>query len=125
MLLSATKASKRVADSVKIMSFFAPGHHGDQGHAAVRGIPPTEKARNLIASGLNETDKRNMAMADYISKRVSKAADVLPAPAPPPQGPTRSGTCSSQSNLAVAFGKKSIKAQLGEFFDQAAGVLVG
>ncbi|WND39886.1 extracellular solute-binding protein [Streptomyces sp. BB1-1-1] len=125
VLLSATKASKRVADSVKIMSFFAQDTTAIKDMQLYRGIPPTEKARNLIASGLNETDKRNMAMADYISKRVSKAADVLPAPAPPPQGADQIWDLLFQSNLAVAFGKKSIKAQLGEFFDQAAGVLGG
>ena len=41
----------------------------------------------------------------------------------PPQGADQVWDLLFQSNLAVAFGKKSIKAQLGAFFDQAAGIL--
>ncbi|MFH8798434.1 ABC transporter substrate-binding protein [Streptomyces sp. NPDC017936] len=123
VLLSATKKSKRVADSVKIMSFFAQNETAIRDMQLLRGIPPTEKARTLIASGLSETDKLNMANADYISQRVAKATDALPNPVPPPQGADQIWDLLFQSNLAVAFGKKSIKAQLGEFFDQAAGIL--
>ncbi|MFE0517162.1 ABC transporter substrate-binding protein [Streptomyces sp. NPDC058964] len=125
VLLSATKASKKVADSVKIMSFFAQDATAIKDMQLLRGIPPTEKARDLIASGLTATDKLNMENADYISRRVSKAADALPAPVPPPQGADQIWDLLFQSNLAIAFGKKSVKAQLGQFFDQAAGILGG
>ncbi|SBT92307.1 carbohydrate ABC transporter substrate-binding protein, CUT1 family [Streptomyces sp. DI166] len=125
VLLSATKSSKRVGDSVKIMSFFAQDETAIKAMQLFRGIPPTEKARDLIASGLSETDKLNMEMADYISKRVSAASDALPTPPAPPQGADQIWDLLFQSNLAIAFGKKSIKAQLGEFFDQAAGILGG
>ncbi|WP_329310976.1 ABC transporter substrate-binding protein [Streptomyces sp. NBC_01262] len=123
VLLSATKASKKVADSVKIMSFIAQDATAIKDFQLLRGIPPTEKARNLIASGLTETDKLNMANADYIATRVSKATNALAAPAAPPQGADQIWDLLFQSNLAVAFGKKTIKAQLSEFFDQAAGIL--
>ncbi|MFI2433472.1 ABC transporter substrate-binding protein [Streptomyces sp. NPDC018693] len=123
VLLSATKTSKKVADSVKVMSFFAQDETAIKNMQLLRGIPPTEKARNLIAAGLTETDKLNMANADYISQRVSKASNALPAPVPPPQGADQVWDLLFQSNLAIAFGKKSIKAQLTEFFDQAAGIL--
>ncbi|GAB2871709.1 ABC transporter substrate-binding protein [Streptomyces deserti] len=125
VLLSATKASKRIADSVKIMSFFAQDETAIKDMQLFRGIPPTEKARSIIAAGLDDTDKRNMAMADYISKRVAKATDVLPAPQPPPQGADQVWNLLFESNLAIAFGKKSIKAQLSEFFDQAQNILAG
>ncbi|MDX2695678.1 extracellular solute-binding protein [Streptomyces ipomoeae] len=125
VLLSATKASKKVADSVKIMAFFAQNETAIKDMQLLRGIPPTEKARNLIASGLTETDKLNMENADYIAKRVAAASNALPAPQPPPQGADQIWDLLFQSNLAIAFGKKSIKAQLGEFFDQAAGILGG
>ncbi|WP_432136454.1 MULTISPECIES: ABC transporter substrate-binding protein [unclassified Streptomyces] len=123
VLLSATKKSKKIDDSVKIMSFFAQDDTAIKDMQLLRGIPPTEKARDLIASGLTETDKLNMANADYISQRVSKAGNALPAPVPPPQGADQVWDLLFQSNLAIAFGKKSIKAQLGAFFDQAAGIL--
>ncbi|MFI6490141.1 ABC transporter substrate-binding protein [Streptomyces sp. NPDC050564] len=123
VLLSATKASKKVADSVKIMSFFAQDATAIKDMQLLRGIPPTDKARKLISAGLTETDKLNMENADYISQRVSKATNALPAPVPPPQGADQIWDLLFQANLAVAFGKKSIKAQLGEFFDQAAGTL--
>lgn len=125
VLLSATKASKKVADSVKIMDFFAQNETAIKDMRLYRGIPPTEKARDLIASGLSETDKLNMESADYISKRVAAASNALPAPMPPPQGADQIWDLLFQSNLAIAFGKKSIKAQLGEFFDQASGILGG
>jgi len=123
VLLSATKASKRIADSVKIISFFAQNDTAIKDMQLQRGIPPTEKARNLIASGLSETDKLNMACADYISQRVGKATNVLPNPLPPPQGADQVWDLLFQSNLAVAFGKATIKSQSGKFFDQAAGIL--
>ncbi|KPI08153.1 hypothetical protein OK074_3682 [Actinobacteria bacterium OK074] len=123
VLLSATKASKKVADSVKIMSFFAQDATAIKDMQLQRGIPPTEKARGLISAGLDATDKRNMAMADYISKRVGKSTNVLAAPQPPPQGAAQIWDLLFQSNLAIAFGKKTIKSQLGSFFDQAAGIL--
>ncbi|MFJ9582256.1 ABC transporter substrate-binding protein [Streptomyces acidicola] len=125
VLLSATKASKKVADSVKIMTFFAQDETAIKDMQLLRGIPPTEKARDLIASGLTETDKLNMENADYISQRVGKATDVLDAPQPPPQGADQIWDLLFQANLAIAFGKKSIKAQIGEFFDQAEGILGG
>jgi multiple sugar transport system substrate-binding protein len=125
VLLSATKASKKVADSVKIMSFFAQDEGAIKTMQLLRGIPPTEKARNLIASGLTETDKLNMANADYIATRVGKATNALPTPLPPPQGADQIWDLLFESNLAVAFGKKSVKAQLGEFFDRSAGILGG
>ncbi|MFJ2608458.1 ABC transporter substrate-binding protein [Streptomyces sp. NPDC091279] len=123
VLLSATKTSKKVADSVKIMSFFAQDETAIKDMKLQRGIPPTEKARALISGGLDATDKRNVAMADYISKRVSKSTNVLAAPQPPPQGADQIWDLLFQSNLAIAFGKKTIKGQLGQFFDQAAGIL--
>jgi multiple sugar transport system substrate-binding protein len=123
VLLSATKASKKVADSVKIMSFIAQDATAIKDFQLLRGIPPTEKARNLIASGLTETDKLNMANADYIAKRVASATNALAAPVPPPQGADQIWDLLFQSNLAIAFGKKTIKAQLSAFFDQAAGIL--
>ncbi|WP_329223198.1 extracellular solute-binding protein [Streptomyces sp. NBC_01485] len=123
VLLSATKASKRVADSVKIMSFIAQDQTAIKDMMLQRGIPPTEKARSVIAGALDATDKRNMDVADYLSKRVTKATNDLPTPAAPPQGADQIWNLLFQSNLAIAFGKKSIKAQLGEFFDQAAGIL--
>jgi multiple sugar transport system substrate-binding protein len=123
VLLSATKASKKVADSVKIMSYLAQDAAAIKDMQLLRGIPPTDKARKLIEADLNETDKRNVAMADYISKRVAKATDVLPAPQPPPQGADQIWDLLFQSNLSIAFGKSTVKAQLGKFFDQAAGIL--
>lgn len=123
VLLSATKKSTKVADSVKIISFIAQNDTAIKDFQLLRGIPPTDKARNLISAGLSETDKLNMANADYISQRVAKATNALPNPVPPPQGADQVWDLLFQSNLAVAFGKKSIKAQLGEFFDQAAGIL--
>ncbi|MGW2700332.1 ABC transporter substrate-binding protein [Streptomyces sp. NPDC001340] len=125
VLLSATKASKQIADSVKIMDFFAQDATAIKDMQLLRGIPPTQKARSLISGGLTETDKLNMANADYISQRVSKAAGALPAPVPPPKGADQIWDLLFQSNLAVAFGKKSIKAQLSEFFDQAQSILAG
>ncbi len=95
VLLSATKASKKIADSVKIMSFFAQDKTAIKDMQLQRGIPPTEKARSLISGDLSDTDKRNMANADYISKRVAKAGNALAAPAARPRPPPRSGTCCS------------------------------
>jgi multiple sugar transport system substrate-binding protein len=123
VLLSATKSSKRVADSVKIMSFFAQDATAIKDMQLLRGIPPTDKARGLISAGLDDTDKRDMANADYISKRVAKATGALPAPPPPPAAATQIWDLLFQSNLAIAFGKTTIKAQLGKFFDQASGIL--
>ncbi|MFF7122301.1 ABC transporter substrate-binding protein [Streptomyces sp. NPDC016566] len=125
VLLSATKAGTQVADSVKIMDFFAQDATAIKDMQLLRGIPPTEKARSLIAGGLTEADKLNMANADYVSRRVAKAAGALPAPVPPPKGADQIWDLLFQSNLAVAFGKKSIKAQLSEFFDQAQSILAG
>ncbi|TPQ21872.1 ABC transporter substrate-binding protein [Streptomyces sporangiiformans] len=123
VLLSATKASKRIEDSVKIMNFFAQDKTAIKDMQLQRGIPPTEKARSIVAPDLTDIDKRNMEAADYISKRVAKASNALPAPTPPPKGADQIWDLLFQSNLAVAFGKKTIKAQLGEFFDQAEQIL--
>jgi multiple sugar transport system substrate-binding protein len=125
VLLSATKASKKIADSVKIMSFFAQDKTAIKDMQLQRGIPPTEKARSLISGDLSDTDKRNMANADYISKRVAKASNALAAPAAPPAAATQVWDLLFQSNLAIAFGKKTMKAQLTEFFDQAQSALAG
>ncbi|MGW2046430.1 ABC transporter substrate-binding protein [Streptomyces sp. NPDC001858] len=123
VLLSATKHSTKVADSVKIISFIAQDESAIKDFQLLRGIPPTDKARKLVSAGLTATDKLNIANADYIAQRVTKATDALPNPVPPPQGADQVWDLLFQANLAIAFGKKSIKAQLTEFFDQASGVL--
>jgi multiple sugar transport system substrate-binding protein len=123
VLLSATTRSKRIADSAKIMSFFAQDKTAIKDMQLQRGVPPTEKARAIVSPDLSDTDRKSMEVADYISKRVSSASNALPAPVAPPSGANQIWDLLFQSNLAVAFGKKTIKAQLGEFFDQAAGAL--
>ncbi|AXG79958.1 ABC transporter substrate-binding protein [Streptomyces paludis] len=123
VLLSATKRSSRVADSVKIMSYFAQDEGAIKDMALLRGIPPTDKARALVAPEMTPNDKRASDAAAYVSDRVAKATDALPAPVAPPEGANQITELLFQSNLAIAFGKKSVKAALSEYFDQAESIL--
>lgn len=123
VLLSATKKSSHIADSVKIMSFFAQDKTAIKDMVLWRGIPPTEKARAIVAPLMTADEKRFSDAAAYISARVSKATNALPAPVAPPTGADQVTQLLFQSNLAIAFGKKTIKAALSEFFEQADSIL--
>jgi multiple sugar transport system substrate-binding protein len=105
------------------MSFFAQDKTAIKGMQLLRGIPPTEKARSIVSPDLSDTDRKSMDVADYISKRVAKASNALPAPVAPPSGADQIWELLFQSNLAIAFGKKTIRAALGEFFEQAESIL--
>jgi multiple sugar transport system substrate-binding protein len=123
VLLSATARSTHIADSVKIMSFFAQDKTAIEDMALLRGIPPTAKARAIIAPSLAGNDKRASDAAAYVSDRVTKAANALAAPVAPPTGADQISELLFQSNLAIAFGKKTIKSALSSFFDQANSIL--
>ncbi len=123
VLLSATKRSSHIADSAKVMAYFAQDATAIKEMALLRGIPPTARAREIVAPSMSANDKRAAYAATYLSDRVGKASNVLPAPVAPPAGADQITELLFQSNLAIAFGKKTIKAALSEYFDEAESIL--
>jgi multiple sugar transport system substrate-binding protein len=105
------------------MSFFAQDKTAIEDMALLRGIPPTATARAIIAPSLAGNDKRASDAAAYVSDRVTKATNALAAPVAPPTGADQISELLFQSNLAIAFGKKTIKSALSSFFDQANSIL--
>jgi multiple sugar transport system substrate-binding protein len=86
-----------------------------------RGIPPTEKARQIAAAQLAPAQQRALAATDVVAERVSAAKAERP-----PASPSGAGDVKEllfQSNLAVAFGRKSVSAAVKSFFAGAKSAL--
>jgi len=121
VLLSAFARSGVAADAAELIGFFA----GDEGAITImgltRGIPPTEKARQIVAAKLAPAQQRALAATNVVAARVA-AAKTSPPPSPP-KGAGQVKELLFQNNLAVAFGRKTVTAAVESFFAGARSAL--
>lgn len=121
VLLCVFSRSEVAADAVDIIDFFANDEEAIKTMELTRGIPPTERARQLVAADLSPSRRRAIDATEAIAKQVA-AAGAMPPPAPP-KGAGEVKELLFQNNLAVAFGRKSVAAAVDSFFAGAESAL--
>jgi multiple sugar transport system substrate-binding protein len=121
VLLSVIAQTQYPKDAVDVIDFFATDEDAVRIMGLTRGIPPTEKARQVAATHLSPVQQRALVATDLVAKRVA-AARTAPPPAPP-KGAAEVKELLFDSNMAVAFGRKTIAAAVESFFAGAASAL--
>ena len=121
VLLSAFARSGVAADAAELIGFFASDEEAITIMGLTRGIPPTEKARQIAAAKLGPAQQRALAATNVIATRVA-AAKSSPPPSPP-KGAGQVKELLFQNNLAVAFGRKTVPAAVQSFFAGARSAL--
>jgi len=121
VLLSAFARSDLAAQAVQIIAFFANDEQAIKIMGLTRGIPPTEKARQIASAQLAPAQQRALAATDVIAKLVAAAKAEAPPAAPSGAGDVKE--LLFQSNLSVAFGRKSVSAAVKSFFAGAKSAL--
>ena len=86
-----------------------------------RGIPPTEKARQLAATQLAPAQQRALTATNVVASLVAAAKTT--APPVPPKGAGQVKELLFQNNLAVAFKRKTVPAAVKSFFAGATSAL--
>jgi multiple sugar transport system substrate-binding protein len=121
VLLSVFARSGRAAEAVEIIDFFANDDEAIGIMGLTRGIPPTEKARQVAARQLSPVQQRALAATQEVATRVAAAKTSLPPSAPKGAGEVKE--LLFQNNLAVAFGRKTVAAATESFFAGARSAL--
>jgi len=121
VLLSTFARSGLAAQAVEVIAFFANDETAIKIMGLTRGIPPTEKARQIASAQLAPAQQRALAATDVVAKLVAAAKTVAPSASPSGAGDVKE--LLFQSNLAVAFGRKSVAAAVKSFFAGAKSAL--
>jgi len=121
VLLSSFARSERAEEAVQIISYLANDEEAIKIMGLTRGIPPTERARQLTATQLAPAQQRALAATNVIAARVT-AAKATPVPSTP-KGAGQVKELLFQNNLAVAFKRKSVPAAVKSFFAGATSAL--
>jgi len=121
VLLTVSSRSKYPAPAAGLIGYFAADADAIRTMGLTRGIPPTEKAREIAATELGPAQQRALAATDVVARRVT-AAKVVSPPAPP-KGAGQVKELLFQNNLAVALGRKTIPAAVDSFLAGARSVL--
>jgi len=121
VLLSVYDRSEWADAAAGLIGYFANDDEAIKIMGLTRGIPPTEKARQIAAASLAPAQQRALAATDLVATRV--AAAKAPVPPNPPQGAGQVKELLFQNNLAVAFGRKTVAAAVDSFLAGADSAL--
>lgn len=121
VLLSVYNRSSQADAAAGVIGYFAADEAAIKIMGITRGIPPTEKARQIAATQLQPAQQRALTATDVVAKRVA-AAKSVPPPSPP-KGASQVKELLFQSNLAVAFGRKTVPAAVESFLAGATSAL--
>ena len=121
VLLSVFARSTSASQAVGVIDFLANDEEAIRTMGLTRGIPPTERAREVAATQLGPAQQRALAATDVVAARV--AAAKTPQPPSPPKGAGQVKELLFQNNLAVAFGRKTIPAAVESFIAGARSAL--
>jgi multiple sugar transport system substrate-binding protein len=121
VLLSVYDRSEWADAAAGLIGFFATDDEAIKIMGLTRGIPPTEKARQIAAAGLAPAQQRALTATNLVAARV--AAAKAEAPPSPPKGAGQVKELLFQNNLAVAFGRKTVAAAVDSFLAGASSAL--
>jgi multiple sugar transport system substrate-binding protein len=117
VLLCIPVKSQNPGGAAKLIDFFLNDADAIKTMKLQRGLPPSDKAKDLLAPTATATEKNDMEYGEYVAAQVTK--DALPgAPtAPPGYGDVKTALDSAAKQ--IAFGKVSIAAGVTQFFSDA------
>jgi multiple sugar transport system substrate-binding protein len=121
VLLSIYDRSEWADEAAGLIGYFAGDDEAIRIMGLTRGIPPTEKARQIAAAQLGPAQQRALAATGVVAAKVAGGQST-----PPPSAPKGAGQLKEllfQNNLAVAFGRKSIPAAVDSFLAGASSAL--
>ncbi len=121
VLLSSFARSERAKEAVEIISFLTNNEEAIKIMGLTRGIPPTDRARQIAATQLAPAQQRALAATNVVAARVTAAK--AKAPPSPPKGAGQVKGLLFQNNLAVAFKRKTVSAAVESFFAGATSAL--
>jgi multiple sugar transport system substrate-binding protein len=121
VLLSIYDRSEWADEAAGLIGYFAGSEEAIKIMGLTRGIPPTEKAREIAATTLGPAQQRALAATNEVATRVAAAKTA--APPSPPKGAGQAKELLFQSNLAVAFGRKTVAAAVDSFLAGASSAL--
>lgn len=121
VLLCIPVKSKNAEGAAKLINFFLNDDDAIKTMKLQRGLPPSDKAKNLLAPTASAPEKADMDFGEYVAAEVAK--DGLPtAPtAPPGYGDVKTALDSAAKQ--IAFGKMPIAAGVTQFFSDAKNAL--
>ena len=121
VLLSVYDRSEWTDEAAGLIGYFATDDEAIKIMGITRGIPPTDKAREIAAAQLGPAQQRALAATGVVAERVAAAKAVLPPT--PPKGAGQVKELLFQNNLAVAFGRKTVAAAAESFLAGAGSAL--
>ena len=121
VLLSVYDRTNQADEAADVIGGFAANDAIIKIMGITRGIPPTERARQIAATQLGPAQQRALAMTTVVAKRVAAANSSRPPAAPKGAGQVKE--LLFQNNLAVAFGRKTVAAAVESFLAGAASAL--
>lgn len=121
VLLSSFARSERAKEAVEVISFLTNDEEAIKIMGLTRGIPPTDRARQIAAAQLAPAQQRALAATNVIATLVTAAE--AKAPPSPPKGAGQVKELLFQNNLAVAFKRKTVSAAVKSFFAGATSAL--
>ncbi|RSM56516.1 ABC transporter substrate-binding protein [Actinoplanes sp. ATCC 53533] len=121
VLLSSFARSERAKEAVEIISFLTNDEEAIKIMGLTRGIPPTDRAREIAGAQLAPAQQRALAATNVVAARVTAAE--AKAPPSPPKGAGQVKELLFQNNLAVAFKRKTVPAAVKSFFAGATSAL--
>jgi len=121
VLLSVYDRSEWTDEAAGLIGYFAADDEAIKIMGITRGIPPTDKARQIASARLGPAQQRALAATGVVAERVAAAKAGLP-PAPP-KGAGQVKELLFQNNLAVAFGRKTVAAAAESFLAGASSAL--
>ncbi len=117
VLLCIPVKSQNAAGAAKLIDFFLNDADAINTMKLQRGLPPSDKAKDLLAPGASATEKADMDYGEYVAAEVAK--DALPAAPTAPPGYGDVKTALDSAAKQIAFGKLSISAGVTQFFSDA------
>ncbi|WP_084581121.1 extracellular solute-binding protein [Kutzneria sp. 744] len=117
VLLCVPAKSHNPDGAAKLIDFFVSDDDAIKAMGIQRGLPPSDKALNLLLPTFDAAGKRDVTYGQYVAQQAAK--DGLPnAPTAPP-GYKDVKTALDNAAKQIAFGKTTIADGVSQFFSDA------
>ncbi|WP_158846122.1 ABC transporter substrate-binding protein [Saccharothrix deserti] len=123
VLLCIPVKSKNPDAAAKLIDFFVSDTDAIKTMGMTRGIPPSDKALDILLPSLSGWDKKDVTHGQYVAQEVAK--DGLPSAPTAPPGYNDVKTALDATAKQIAFGRMSIADGVSQFFRDAEAALAG
>jgi multiple sugar transport system substrate-binding protein len=117
VLLSVPQKSTNPVGAAKLINFFLNDDDAIKAMGTTRGLPPSDKAKNLLLPTLTASQQEDVNYGQYVAAQAAKDGLAAAPVSPPGYGDVKTALDSAAKQ--VAFGKQSISAAVSQFFSDA------